>query len=228
LLVYFRLTTASGLSLMRRSEYAAAGARIGALVIDVSGLLAPCGIRCDCAEGGFGRAMPADSLNVETFAAMQLLGRVANGEQPFDGEQRQWAIVEGIELSGWSMTEVQLVEGGDAELANRVLRFACRRDSEQATRQLTPLPKARDRQAAAQKAVTSHPAVSDVPDPDLLRRVARGSATLAPAQRESLMIEAMVLSGGKLSSADLLHRLDSALAKLVLRSATGGDEAMPA
>jgi hypothetical protein len=173
--------------------------------------------------------MPADSLNVDTFAAMQLLGRVANGAQQFDREQRQWAIVEGIELSGWSMTEVQLVEGGDAELANRVLRFACRRDSEQATRQLTSPPKAQNLQAAAaQETAACDPVESSVPDADLLRLVARGSATLAPAQRESLVVEAIILSGGSLSSTDLLRWLDSALAKLVLGSAIDGDEAMAA
>lgn len=171
--------------------------------------------------------MPADSLNLNTFAAMQLLGRVACGAQQFDREQRQWAIVEGIELSGWSMTEVQLVEGGDTELANRVLRFACRRESEQAKRQLTSLREPQDPQAVAAPSA-GHVLESNVPNADLLRRVARGSATLIPAQRESLVVEAMILSGGTLSSVDLLSWLDSALATLVLGSALDGDESMAA
>lgn len=174
---------------------------------------------------GFGRAMPADSLNLNTFAAMQLLGRVAYGAQQFGREQRQWAIIEGIELSGWSMTEVQLMEGGDPELANRVLRLACRRESEQAKRQLTPLREPQDQRAVAAPDA-GHLLESNVPNADHLRRVAKGSATLIPAQRESLVVEAMILSGGTLSSVDLLPWVDSALATLVLGSALDGDEAV--
>lgn len=171
--------------------------------------------------------MPADSLDLNTFIAMELLGRVAIGAQQFDPEQRQWAIVEGIELSGWSMTEVQLVEDGDSALANRVLRLACRRESEQAVRQLTSLPALKDPRAVAAPAA-GRILESNVPNADFLRRVARGSATLTPAQRESLVVEAMILSGGTLGSLDLLHWLDSALATLVLGSALEGDEAMAA
>ena len=166
--------------------------------------------------------MPADSLNLDTFSAMQLLGRVACGEQQFDREQRQWAIVEGIELSGWSMTEVQLVEGGDPELANRVLRLACRRESEQANRQLTPF-RAPEHKRVAVKPAAAYVPESNVPNADHLRRVARGAATLSPAQRESLVVEAMILSGGTLSSVDLLPWLDSALAAFVLDSALDSD-----
>lgn len=172
--------------------------------------------------------MPSDSLDLNTFTAMQLLGRVANGAQRFDSEQRQWAITEGIELSGWSMTEVQLVEGGDPELANRVLRLACRRESEQAKRQLTSFRAPQDSQAVLAAPAASHLLESNVPNADLLRRVARGSATLIPAQRESLVVEAIILSGGALSSVDLLPWLDSALATLVLGSALDRDEAMAA
>ena len=153
---------------------------------------------------------------------MQLLGRVACGEQQFDREQRQWAIVEGIELSGWSMTEVQLVEGGDPELANRVLRLACRRESEQAMRQLTPFREPEHKRVTVKPAAAYVPE-SNVPNVDLLRRVARGSATLISAQRESLVVEAMILSGGTLSSVDLLTWLDSALATFVLGSELDSD-----
>lgn len=147
-------------------------------------------------------------------AAWALLERVAEGSVPFDGERRAWALTEGVELSGWTLTEVQLAEGGDAALAQRLLELAHRREAEGAARRLAPWLAAPVPKSAAIAAPVDD---AEAPlDRTLLLRVQAGQAALSPAQREMAIVDAMVRSDGTLTSTELMQLVDPVLAARLL------------
>lgn len=147
-------------------------------------------------------------------AALALLEQVASGHAAFDDDRRAWALAEGVDLSGWTLTEVQLAEGGDAGLAQRVLDLARLREAEGAIRRLSPWAAAPTAVPVGKRDVSA--AAVDTPDPLHLRRVASGQAAFMPEQREMAIVDAMIRSDGVLASTELVRLSDAALAMQLL------------
>jgi hypothetical protein len=60
---------------------------------------------------------PAES-RIPTRAVLEA---VVAGQCPFTDDQREWTVAECVALTGWSLTPLELIEKGDAWMAQKVL-----------------------------------------------------------------------------------------------------------
>lgn len=165
------------------------------------------------AHSGLGQHDDSGFDDAAGIVEVLLLESVAAGLDSFDHEQRRWALVEGVELSRYNVTEVQLAEGGDARIAQRVLAFMREQSGMVGGRKLSPLPSTAP---VAPSVDTSSSGDRKVLSDDELRMVVAGTRPLSHVEREAAIVDALIRSSGGLPSSDLEAATDAALASHLL------------
>lgn len=163
----------------------------------------------------FGQPEPLTDVGVEhpRFSEFSMLWSVAAGEARFDAAQREWALTEGVELSGYRLMQTQLADGGDRHLAARVLGLARQNEFVPGARRLTSMVKP----APARPVVAEDLSRDREPlSPADWAEVAAGRRALRPLQRELAICDAIVRSEGAHDGDSLAEMSDSALADLLL------------